>query len=198
MEKQHFLKMSKRNKWFKNAENEHLMRDSDMFEDVEMCCESDLVCSPFTININGELYAQIPSPCGTIEEISVLQNGIPVGELIGGDWIVDPCPVECVLCDVVQENSADAVIECIDGEDIPLALSTIILRPESTPDLIVESVLNAGKGDEVSDLICEPVEILDQDDNVIAEIGHGGTYNVIVFSGIKDSGPPYTNSIITS
>ena len=44
--------------------------------------------------------------------------------------------------------------------------------------------------------ICYPVKILDQDDNVIATVTSGGTYHVLRFDGIKDSGPPYSNSIV--
>ena len=45
---------------------------------------------------------------------------------------------------------------------------------------------------------CEPVTIVDQDDNEIAEVPAGGTYQVIVVSGIDGgvSNTSYTNSII--
>lgn len=40
------------------------------------------------------------------------------------------------------------------------------------------------------------VEILDQNNDVIATVEAPGTYNVIVLSGIVDNGGPYSNSII--
>lgn len=51
--------------------------------------------------------------------------------------------------------------------------------------------------------MCDPfnpddgyVLIVDQDGNVIARKSLGEIYEVISFSGIRDNGPPYTNSII--
>jgi hypothetical protein len=41
-----------------------------------------------------------------------------------------------------------------------------------------------------------PVLIYDQYSNVLASLTSGQTYNVLVFDGIIDSGPPYTNSIV--
>jgi len=49
-------------------------------------------------------------------------------------------------------------------------------------------VINTGAGGDV--------EIYDQDENLIETVTAPGTYTVIVFSGIKDTGPPYTNSIV--
>jgi hypothetical protein len=43
---------------------------------------------------------------------------------------------------------------------------------------------------------CENVEIIDQDEVVVATVGAGDTYEVLVISGIKDTGAPYTNQII--
>lgn len=50
------------------------------------------------------------------------------------------------------------------------------------------SVLSDGAGGEV--------DILDQNDNVIATVPAPGTYNVIVVASIADTGAPYNNSII--
>ncbi len=44
---------------------------------------------------------------------------------------------------------------------------------------------------------CAPVAILDEiTHTIIGLVPSGGTYGVLQFSGIQDSGPPYTNSII--
>lgn len=43
---------------------------------------------------------------------------------------------------------------------------------------------------------CENVEIVDQDDEVIQVVAPGDQYPVLVISGIRDAGAPYTNSII--
>jgi len=43
-----------------------------------------------------------------------------------------------------------------------------------------------------------PVTIYDQDNNVIAVVPPGGTYTVLVFSGIDDTGSPYSNSIVNN
>lgn len=48
----------------------------------------------------------------------------------------------------------------------------------------------------VGDNICENVEIVDQDDQIIQVVAPGDTYPVLVISGIRDVGAPYTNSII--
>jgi hypothetical protein len=124
-----------RNKWFPGTENDFLIGNSEMFEDVEQCCESPVECEPFIININGKLYTTVVEPCGITEDIDVIdENGDPIGDLIDGDWVV---PIDC-----------------------------------------------------------EPVEIIDQDDVVIDTVTCGDQYQVLVFSGIRDTGPPYTNSIV--
>lgn len=48
----------------------------------------------------------------------------------------------------------------------------------------------------LSDGVGGDVNIIDQNDNVIATVSAPGTYNVIVVSGIADTGAPYNNSII--
>ena len=48
----------------------------------------------------------------------------------------------------------------------------------------------------VTDNTCEEVEIIDQDEQVVATVAGGDTYEVLVISGIKDTGAPYTNQII--
>jgi hypothetical protein len=48
----------------------------------------------------------------------------------------------------------------------------------------------------VTDNACEEVEIIDQDEQVVATVAGGDTYEVLVISGIKDTGAPYTNQII--
>lgn len=48
----------------------------------------------------------------------------------------------------------------------------------------------------VVDDSCEPVTIEDQDGNVLDTVISGGSYQVTVFSGISDDGPPYTNNIV--
>lgn len=41
-----------------------------------------------------------------------------------------------------------------------------------------------------------PSEIINQDSVLVEQLSPGEQYQVIVFSGIRDIGPPYTNSII--
>lgn len=47
-------------------------------------------------------------------------------------------------------------------------------------------------------LACLPVTIKDQDNNTVATVPAGGTYNVLVFDGIHGGAPGtvYTNSIV--
>jgi len=50
----------------------------------------DTSCDPLTINVNGELYAEVEDPCGSSSNIEVVdQNGDPVGSLVDGKWVVN-------------------------------------------------------------------------------------------------------------
>ena len=91
----------------------------------------------------------------TCEELQDPETGLTTAQL-GSGCLNCSGGGPCDLCDTVQANSADEVIGCIDGGDVPLATNTLLARAEATPDIIVEGILNSGKGDEVKELLCEP------------------------------------------
>jgi len=107
----------------------------------------------------------------------------------------------CVLCDVVEPADPADVVACVSPGNIPVLLVATVLTPEATPEVIVVAMDAADKTDEVRDLICTPcgdVEIIDQDDNVIATPACGTQYSVLVFDGIDGgaSNTVFTNSIV--
>jgi hypothetical protein len=58
---------------------------------IEDLCD-DAPCDPLSVRVNGEPYATIEDPCGGIASVEVVQGGVGVGELIGGQWVVPECP----------------------------------------------------------------------------------------------------------
>ena len=90
----------------------------------------------------------------TCEELQDPVNGL-TAEQLGSGCLNCGTGGTCDLCDVVQDNIADEVIACIAGGDVPLATNTLLARAEATPDIIVEGILNSGKGDEVKELLCD-------------------------------------------
>ena len=52
----------------------------------------DAPCYSLSVRVNGEPYASIEDPCGGIASVEVVQGGVGVGELIGGQWVVPECP----------------------------------------------------------------------------------------------------------
>ena len=58
---------------------------------IEDLCD-DAPCDPLSVQVNGEPYATIADPCGGIASVEVVQGDVPVGELIGGQWVVPECP----------------------------------------------------------------------------------------------------------
>lgn len=116
----------------------------------------------------------------------------------------------CDIVDYTQEN-IDALT--VPSEDIhthpaspaPTYCKTLLELINSTAASGVVSEIEASnKEDEIRDLFCEPpgapVQIINQDDTVIAEISPGGTYHVLEFSGIDagNASTIYTNSIIAT
>jgi hypothetical protein len=51
-----------------------------------------LPCADATVTVNTTPFDVVAS--GDSIDIPVLQDGLPVGSLVGGDWIVPPCPEE--------------------------------------------------------------------------------------------------------
>jgi hypothetical protein len=80
-------------------------------------------CDPLSVRVNGEPYATIEDPCGGIASVEVVQGDVPVGELIGGQWVVPECPP----CDdlTISINAEDGVIivpnPC--GESVAIAVT---------------------------------------------------------------------------
>jgi hypothetical protein len=89
---------------------------------VEDLCD-DAPCDPLSVQVNGEPYATIADPCGGIASVEVVQGDVPVGELIGGQWVVPECPP----CDdlTISINADDGVIivpnPC--GESVTIAVT---------------------------------------------------------------------------
>jgi hypothetical protein len=89
---------------------------------IEDLCD-DAPCHPLSVRVNGEPYATIEDPCGGIASIEVVQGDVPVGELIGGQWVVPECPP----CDdlTISINAEDGVIivpnPC--GESVAIAVT---------------------------------------------------------------------------
>ena len=89
---------------------------------IEDLCD-DAPCDPLSVRVNGEPYATIVDPCGGIASVEVVQGDVPVGELIGGQWVVPECPP----CDdlTISINAEDGVIivpnPC--GESVAIAVT---------------------------------------------------------------------------
>jgi hypothetical protein len=89
---------------------------------IEDLCD-DAPCDPLSVRVNGEPYATIADPCGGIASVEVVQGGVGVGELIGGQWVVPECPP----CDdlTISINAEDGVIivpnPC--GESVAIAVT---------------------------------------------------------------------------
>jgi hypothetical protein len=89
---------------------------------IEDLCD-DAPCDPLSVRVNGEPYATIADPCGGIASVEVVQGDVPVGELIGGQWVVPECPP----CDdlTISINAEDGVIivpnPC--GESVAIAVT---------------------------------------------------------------------------
>jgi hypothetical protein len=89
---------------------------------IEDLCD-DAPCDPLSVRVNGEPYATIEDPCGGIASVEVVQGDVPVGELIGGQWVVPECPP----CDdlTISINAEDGVIivpnPC--GESVAIAVT---------------------------------------------------------------------------
>jgi hypothetical protein len=89
---------------------------------IEDLCD-DAPCDPLSVRVNGQPYATIEDPCGGIASVEVVQGDVPVGELIGGQWVVPECPP----CDdlTISINAEDGVIivpnPC--GESVAIAVT---------------------------------------------------------------------------
>lgn len=83
----------------------------------------------------------------------------------------EPCET---LCEKIENNTAEAIATCIQSDPV--------------------------KDAAIQDIICEggdPVTIRNAETlATITTVESGGTYDVLVFSGIIDNGPPYSNSIV--
>jgi hypothetical protein len=67
-------------------------------------------CDPLSVRVNGEPYATIEDPCGGIASVEVVQGDVPVGELIGGQWVVPECP-PCDDLSYTLVNTDDTELE---------------------------------------------------------------------------------------
>jgi hypothetical protein len=89
---------------------------------IEDLCD-DAPCDPLSVQVNGEPYATIEDPCGGIASVEVVQGGVQVGELIGGQWVVPECPP----CDdlTISINAEDSVIVVPNpcGESVAIAVT---------------------------------------------------------------------------
>lgn len=64
-------------------------------------------CLPSELYLNGVLVRTVPS--GGTENVPVLQGGVPVGELIDGEWIIPPCESENCEDSHVQVNGVPVI-----------------------------------------------------------------------------------------
>jgi len=76
---------------------------------IEDLCD-DAPCDPLSVRVNGEPYATIEDPCGGIASVEVVQGDVPVGELIGGQWVVPECP-PCDDLSYTLVNTDDTELE---------------------------------------------------------------------------------------
>jgi hypothetical protein len=108
----------------------------------------------------------------------------------------------CDLCDVVAPADPSDVVACVTPGNVPSLVAATLLLEGATPEVIVVALDGADKTDEVRALICEPcppcgsVDILDQNDNVIATVDCPGTYQAFVLDNVNDEEPYATQVII--
>ena len=76
---------------------------------IEDLCD-DAPCDPLSVRVNGEPYATVEDPCGGIASVEVVQGGVGVGELIGGQWVVPECP-PCDDLSYTLVNTDDTELE---------------------------------------------------------------------------------------
>lgn len=60
------------------------------------------------------------------------------------------------ICEQIGQLDGQAVVACIASGEVPIALCTIMARPEATPDIGVECIGNAGLTSEYQALLCTP------------------------------------------
>ena len=72
---------------------------------VAEICEGGGPCEDATVLINGTEVDTITS--GGSLDIPVLQDGSPVGSLVGSEWIVPPCGASCDLDVVIIMNGVE-------------------------------------------------------------------------------------------
>jgi hypothetical protein len=134
---------------------------------IEDLCD-DAPCDPLSVQVNGEPYATIADPCGGIASVEVVQGDVPVGELIGGQWVVPECPP----CDdlTISINADDGVIVVPNpcGESVAIAVTqggvevgtwngTAWIIPECPPcDDLSYSLVNTDDTELESGVVVDP------------------------------------------
>jgi hypothetical protein len=58
---------------------------------TDECPSTGDECDPLSVRVNGEPYESVADPCGAIVTVDVVQDGTPVGSLVGGEWVIPSC-----------------------------------------------------------------------------------------------------------
>jgi hypothetical protein len=98
------------------------MTEGQVADAIADLCD-DAPCDPLSVVVNGQEYGSVEDPCGGTASVEVIQDGVQVGELIEGQWIVPACP----RCDPlsIAINSEDGVIVVNDpcGANVSIAVT---------------------------------------------------------------------------
>lgn len=58
---------------------------------TDECPSTGDECDPLTVEVNGTTYGTLADPCGATFDVDVVQDGAPVGSLVGGEWVIPSC-----------------------------------------------------------------------------------------------------------
>lgn len=150
-------------------------------------------CDPLTVTVNDVIeFTEVPNPCGASVNVPVInEDDEEVGTLVDGKIVV---PTARSLCGLITDGTSEEVANCIisSGKRVGVLAELI---PSVDPSNVLADVIGPMTPDQ-DDVVAVTIE--DQTATPIATVAPGGTYQVIVVSGIDggESDTTYTNSII--
>jgi len=97
---------------------------------TDECPSTGDECDPLSVRVNGEPYESVADPCGAIVTVDVVQDGTPVGSLVGGEWVIPSC--DPVILTINNESfgqiddpcGVTLGIEVVDEDDVAVGSLT--------------------------------------------------------------------------
>lgn len=100
---------------------------------TDECPSTGDECDPLTVEVNGTTYGTLGDPCGATFDVDVVQDGTPVGSLVGGEWVIPSCgdlSYELVNSATMELESGTVPDPC--GETLQLIAPDGIIRTTNT------------------------------------------------------------------